>query len=134
MTATSLTPVAPEFFVNDVDASVDFYTKRLGFTLLRSDPPEGDRHFFAEVTLGDAVFLLAHLSLNSKAATGPRGLGIQIRVMVDDVDALRARARQHDVPIGIDIGDRDYGLRDFTIRDPDGFTVRFAQAIARLRR
>jgi hypothetical protein len=29
----------------------------------------------------------------------------------------------------IPIGDRYYGLRDFTIRDPDGFGVRFASVL-----
>jgi hypothetical protein len=28
------------------------------------------------------------------------------------------------------IGDRYYGLRDFTIADPDGFGVRFASPLA----
>ena len=130
MPTTALTPVAPELFVRDVDASIDFYAKSLGFTLLRTDPPEGGRHFFAEVALGEAVFLLAHQSLNPSEGGDPRGRGIHVRVMVDDVDAVRARAREHDVPIAMEIGDRDYGLRDFTVRDPDGFAIRFAQPIA----
>jgi hypothetical protein len=28
------------------------------------------------------------------------------------------------------IGDRFYGLRDFTLADPSGFEIRFAQALA----
>ena len=30
------------------------------------------------------------------------------------------------VEIVVPIGDRNYGLRDFMVRDPDGFGVRFA--------
>jgi hypothetical protein len=30
------------------------------------------------------------------------------------------------VPVVVPIGDRGYGLRDFTVADPDGFGIRFA--------
>ncbi len=50
--------------------------------------------------------------------------------MVPDVDALWRRARSVDAPISAPIGDRDYGLRDFTVQDPDGFGLRFASWLA----
>jgi hypothetical protein len=46
--------------------------------------------------------------------------------MVGDVDAYWALARELEAPVLQPIEDRDYGLRDFTIVDPDGFGVRFA--------
>ncbi len=49
--------------------------------------------------------------------------------MVDDVDAMYRRATDNDVTIVHDIGDRDYGLRDFIIRDRDGFRLRFAAPV-----
>ena len=42
------------------------------------------------------------------------------------VDALYRRAREGGVAIANEIADRDYGLRDFIIEDPDGFRLRFA--------
>ena len=56
----------------------------------------------------------------------PRGVGIDTRIMVDDVDAMYRRATDNGVTIVHDIGNRPYGLRDFIIRDPDGFRLRFA--------
>ncbi len=50
--------------------------------------------------------------------------------MVDDVDAMYRRATDNDVTIVHDIGDRPYGLRDFIIRDPDGFRLRFAAPVS----
>jgi len=32
------------------------------------------------------------------------------------------------------IGDRDYGLRDFTVTDPDGFGLRFGARLLEARR
>ena len=49
-----------------------------------------------------------------------------IRVMVPNVDDCWKMARESGARIVVPIGDRYYGLRDFTIADPDGFGVRFA--------
>ena len=46
-------------------------------------------------------------------------------VMVRDVNAAWERAQAMGVPVAQPIGDRSYGLRDFTVIDPDGFGVRF---------
>ena len=45
--------------------------------------------------------------------------------MVADVDGVWERARDAGMDVLAPIGDRDYGLRDFTILDPDRFGVRF---------
>jgi catechol 2,3-dioxygenase-like lactoylglutathione lyase family enzyme len=118
--------VAPEFFVRDVAASVAFY-EQLGFTALRQEPA------FAVVALGEAHVLLADERLGAgqlgdTAAT--RGAGVNVRIMVDDVDSMYQRARAAGAPIVQDIADRDYGLRDFIISDPDGFMLRFATPVA----
>ena len=47
------------------------------------------------------------------------------------MDAYWAVAREIGARVVIPIGDRYYGLRDFTIADPDGFGVRFASNLGR---
>jgi catechol 2,3-dioxygenase-like lactoylglutathione lyase family enzyme len=120
-------PVAPEFFVPDVAASVRFYVDVFGFVALRQEPD------FAVVALGNAHVLLAHDSFTSREAlsAGPRGVGLNIRIMVDDVNAMYRRARDGGARIAHDIADRDYGLRDFIVTDRDGFLLRFASPITR---
>jgi catechol 2,3-dioxygenase-like lactoylglutathione lyase family enzyme len=115
-------PVAPEFFVRDVAASVAFY-QRLGFAVLRQEPD------FAVVGLGEAHVLLADARLAGtqlRDASAPRGLGVNVRIMVEDVDAMRERAAAVGAPVVHEIADRSYGLRDFIMADPDGFLLRFA--------
>jgi uncharacterized glyoxalase superfamily protein PhnB len=46
--------------------------------------------------------------------------------MIPDVDRHWVLARAMCAQVLVPIGDRDYGLRDFAIPDPDGFRVRFA--------
>ena len=49
--------------------------------------------------------------------------------MVRDVDKCWKLANEIGASIVIPLADRYYGLRDFTIADPDGFGVRFASAL-----
>jgi uncharacterized glyoxalase superfamily protein PhnB len=51
--------------------------------------------------------------------------------MVPNVDQYWSLANELGAPIVLPIADRYYGLRDFTISDPDGFGVRFASQLAR---
>ncbi len=117
----------------DVETSVRFYTEKLGFDLIRLEREAAsgrERATFAAIAMGRAVLFVAHERLYSEALTAQRGAGIDVRVMVDDVDAIYRRATDNDVTIVHDIGDRDYGLRDFIIRDPDGFRLRFAAPVS----
>jgi catechol 2,3-dioxygenase-like lactoylglutathione lyase family enzyme len=124
-----LAPIAPEFFVPDVDAAVAAYQDVLGYTLLRK---EGAPATFAIGHINGATIMF----MSDRWYTGPRadldgrGAGLDIRVMVPDVDAYRERIRAADWPVLHEIGDRDYGLRDFIARDPNGFRLRFASAIS----
>jgi catechol 2,3-dioxygenase-like lactoylglutathione lyase family enzyme len=121
----ALMPCAPEFFVPEMDAALRFYVDGLGFQVLRREP------VFAVVALGDAHVLIAHDSIaGPQLASGPRGNGLNVRIMVDDVDLLRERAGALRAPIVHEIADRPYGLRDFIVADPNGFLLRFASPIS----
>jgi catechol 2,3-dioxygenase-like lactoylglutathione lyase family enzyme len=125
--------VAPEFFVRDIDASMRFYIDGLGFRFVRRSDD------FAVVAHGTALFLLAMPSavpgehaaaaVEPWLASGPRGVGVNVLVMVDDVDAMYARVREFGAPIFWEIGDRYYGLRDFIVTDPDGYMLRLGAPV-----
>jgi catechol 2,3-dioxygenase-like lactoylglutathione lyase family enzyme len=118
-----LAPVAPEFFVPDVAEAVRLYTEKLGFTLLRADYPT-----FAILALGNAVIMFASEAVYAgpRSELQRRGGGIDIRIMVPDADTVRERVRAAGLDVVHEIADRDYGLRDFIVRDPNGFRIRFA--------
>ena len=50
--------------------------------------------------------------------------------MVPDVERLWQQVNEMGLPIVAPIADRPYGLRDFTLADPDGFGVRFGTRAA----
>jgi catechol 2,3-dioxygenase-like lactoylglutathione lyase family enzyme len=55
----------------------------------------------------------------------PERLVANVRIMAPDVERHWVRAQEMGARVVEPICDRDYGLRDFTIADPDGFGVRF---------
>jgi catechol 2,3-dioxygenase-like lactoylglutathione lyase family enzyme len=116
-----------EIVVRDIRRSVDFYG-RLGFTLLRYG---GD---FVELTWEDHRLFLAEISafrdVQGVALAAPPQFPLaNVRVMVPNVDEQWRAANEIGARIVIPIADRYYGLRDFTIADPDGFGVRFASLL-----
>ncbi|HEY1269271.1 MAG TPA: VOC family protein [Candidatus Binatia bacterium] len=115
-----------EIVVADIKRSVRFYLE-LGFTLLRDG---GD---FVELTWEDHRLFLAELSAfreaAAEAAPRPKFPRANVRVMVPDVDACWARVQKLGAEVVLPIADRYYGLRDFTIADPDGFGIRFASTL-----
>lgn len=117
-----------EIVVRDIARSATFY-RRLGFEMLRDG---GD---FMELTWEEHRLFLAELSAFRDARgvtlTAPPKFPLaNVRVMVPDVDEYWKLANEMGAQIIIPVADRYYGLRDFTIADPDGFGVRFASSLA----
>jgi catechol 2,3-dioxygenase-like lactoylglutathione lyase family enzyme len=116
-----------EIVVRDMGRSVEFYG-RLGFELLRDG---GD---FVELSWEDHRLFLAELSAFRDArgavlATPPPFPLANVRVMVPNVDEYWKLVNEVGAQIIVPVADRYYGLRDFTIADPDGFGVRFASVL-----
>ncbi len=124
-----LAPLAVELFVPDVSEAARYYADTLGFTILRTDPP--DEPVFAIAHLGEAVvmFMSDRFYAGARSDLDYRGAGVDIRLMVPDVDAVYERISAAGLEVLHPIGDRDYGLRDFITRDPFGFRLRFASAL-----
>ncbi|MBX3071088.1 MAG: VOC family protein [Thermomicrobiales bacterium] len=104
-----------EVFVRDIDRSKAFYAS-LGFTV------EIDRGTFVVLTWEDHQFYLEERPDQGPVPPEPQ---INIRVMVPDVDRYWRIALEREIPVFAPIEDRSYGLRDFTIVDPDGIGLRF---------
>lgn len=116
-----------EILVRDIKRSVRFY-RLLGFGLLRDG---GD---FVELTWEDHRLFLAEPSAfhevdGVESSAVPQFPRANLRVMVPNVDDYWARINEIGARIIVPIADRYYGLRDFTIADPDGFGVRFASRL-----
>lgn len=107
--------LAVELFVRDVNRSIEFYTA-LGFELLRREEA------FALFAWEGVRFMVEQRPELAPASLKP---SMNVRVLVSDVDAVWRDVTARGIPVFAPIADRYYGLRDFTIVDPDGFGIRF---------
>jgi catechol 2,3-dioxygenase-like lactoylglutathione lyase family enzyme len=67
------------------------------------------------------------LEENPKASTGKRW--VNIRLLVANIDLVRKYVREIGIACTEEIADRSYGIRDFTVADPSGLDIRFAQVM-----
>jgi catechol 2,3-dioxygenase-like lactoylglutathione lyase family enzyme len=129
----------PELDVADLDRSLAFYVGTIGFSVIYERPEE--RFVYLD-------FQGAQLMLEEAAGPGrrvltaplepPFGRGMNLQIMVDDVDALHERVGEAGLALILPMEERWYrrreaelGLRQFWLADPDGYVLRFASRLGR---
>ncbi|MGO4567789.1 bleomycin resistance protein [Rhizobium sp. 2YAF20] len=126
--------LVPELDVADIDASLKFWCDCLGFRVAYDRPAA---HFAYCEREGVQVMLC---QINGEWLTGPLerpfGRGINFQITVSDIEPLLARLKRADWPLFRDvkeswyrIGDEEQGSLEFLVLDPDGYLVRFSQAL-----
>jgi catechol 2,3-dioxygenase-like lactoylglutathione lyase family enzyme len=110
--------IRPGVIVADIMAAVHFYEEKLGFhrAFTWGDPPT-----FAGVCLGHVEMFLERGTPNPKGST--------VYFTIDDADALYEFHRAAGVEISTEIGDREYGIRDYTVRDLHGYLLTFGHVL-----
>lgn len=114
-----------EFFVEDLERSRDFYTRVLGFSLVRQKE-DG----FTELRRGRATIALnSQLILKSghpaRPATNERvGKGVEIVLIAEDLGAFYDEVLTSQWPLSTPMTNQPWGMTDFRITDPDGFYIR----------
>ena len=120
--------VSVRYMVDDVEASVAFYTKFLGFEVLNKFPP------FADVARGRLRLLL---SGPASSAGRPMPDGTKpvpggwnrIHLIVKDIQAEVARLREAGAPFRNDIIEGPGG-KQILLRDPSGNVIELFQPAA----
>ncbi len=108
--------------VPDVRATVEWYTS-IGFTLIRQNE-EDDEINWAKLSFGNSELML---NIGGKPSTEKRR-EVDLYITTDNVDDLYRRLKGR-VQIVVDPYDAFYGMREFIIRDCNGFWITFGQPI-----
>lgn len=116
-----------ELFVRSVPDSMDFYTRVLGFETVSYQPDDYSvvRKGMIQIALQSQSQLPADHPL--KPHNHPVGLGIEIVLEVEDVEATYAQVQAEQGHIADTLAQRPWGLRDFRVFDPDGFYIRVTE-------
>jgi len=127
---SKLTGVTPNLITNDIDRATAFYRDVLGFTVTTTVP---DAEPFVFVWLqrdGVSIFLNDEKTAKHEApdatnfVAGQSGVGIFVHI--EGVAALwdDVKDRAHVV---MPLKDQWYGMTEFSITDPDGYILTFAE-------
>lgn len=123
--------VAPYLLYEDVDAALGWLAAAFGFTerLRQADSDGTVRH--AELHVGEDALVM--LGQPAGAYRNPAQAGWNtalVHVMVDDVDAHCARARDAGATILQEPADQAYGHRRYDCHDPEGHLWSFAHPLS----
>ena len=118
----NISHLAPILPVRDMEKALAFY-KKLGFEegFLWQEPVT-----YAVLNAGENAAV--HLSLLEPERRDNPIKSI-IYLFVHDVDALYQRCLDEQIDIHVEIGDRDYQMRDFEVLDPDGNLLTFGKGL-----
>ena len=119
--AVALRAATPMIHVPDVRATTAWY-ETIGFTLLESYGDGEEGLSFAILSAGNTRLML---NQGGRLSTAERR-EVDLYVDTEDVDHLFASLRDR-VQIVAGPDDTDYGMREFIIRDPNGFWITFGQ-------
>src|SRR5262245_2984883 len=114
----------PILSVDDLPAALDWYRSVLGFekNWIWGDPPE----------LASVCRDRVELNLSQRGKLGPAGAS-QVYLQLIGVDAIREEVRRAGVPARVEIADREYGMRDFSVADPGGNVLDLGEPLESVR-
>jgi catechol 2,3-dioxygenase-like lactoylglutathione lyase family enzyme len=121
-----ITSITPQLRTTDIQASVNFYTEKLGFTLefIHQD-------FYAGLRAGNQ---LLHLKLvderDPSIAYVAEGKHLHLYIGVTQIDALAAELRARGVRFTQDLHATNWNTREFVVQDDQGHTLYFGEPAA----
>jgi uncharacterized glyoxalase superfamily protein PhnB len=122
----------PNLFVADVSRSLAFYVDVLGFSKGLS-VPDAPPFVFASVTDGPVEIFFNDTSAALKDHPEYTGrtaanVGNSMFIEVEGIDAFYDRIKNK-AKVVMPIVTQWYGMREFSIEDPDGFLITFAERV-----
>jgi lactoylglutathione lyase len=111
-----------EIFPDDLDATVDFYTNVLGFTVRKDERADPSAYVYLE--RGSVRIGAARRAVPEARAGRLPPAGAELVLEVDDVAGERDRVVAAGWQLDEDLRDRPWGLTDFRIVDPAGYYLR----------
>lgn len=121
--ATTLTGIATQFLVDDLDAAVAYYQEQLGFAL-----DFCYESFYASVSRDGFAIHLKHAPKTiADRAHRKQHEHLDLHIGVVGVATLYDELLSRGVLIAKPLGERPWSCRDFYVEDPDGYLLCFSE-------
>ena len=122
-----------ELLVDDLEASLEFWTDILGFAIAYQRPE--NKFVYLERPEGGQIMLCQRAGVWETATLErPYGRGVMLQVYVDGIAPTLARLKDAAWPLYAGPqevwrrwGDREGGKREIFVQDPDGYLVMIAE-------
>ena len=122
-----ITAIAAELFVSDIQKSCDFFTKKLGFTVVYT---YGEPPFYGQVKRGAARLNLKHMDrpvIDPALREREQLLSADMVVdTADEIEQLYLEFQQAGVDFQQTLMRQPWGAKNFVVRDPEGNLLLFA--------
>jgi lactoylglutathione lyase len=123
----------PNLFTNDLDRSVGFYRDVLGFAVVTT-VPDAPPFVFALLQRDDVTVYVNDMANASREMPDASGMasvvvgrsGVTLFVHMEGIAALWETVRLQ-APVVMPLKHQWYGLTEFSVADPDGYIVTFAE-------
>ena len=136
MTEVTIRGPVPVLFTNDMQQAIAYYRDTLGFTLASAMPDDNPTWCFlrrdkaAIMLLGSDDHDHDQGDEHDDGHEHPAAPAVSsLYLYPSDVDALWNRLKDK-VEVEVALQDMDYGMREFTIRDPNGYALNFGAPIS----
>jgi len=120
-----------EICVSDFEQSLHWFENVLGFHVVVREENE-----YADLRLGETSIQLASDSAayweperSRLLPAGQRGSGVEIVLLVENVEAVYRQAQQAQAEIVKPLAEYPWHMRQFWVRHPDGYLIRPAQRL-----
>ena len=117
-----LRTAAASFTVNDIEKSLAWYRDVLGFAVSERWEDKGTL-LGVEMTAGDVTFMLGQDDWK-KGRDRVKGEGVRVYCSTDqNLDRLAQRIKANGGTLTQEPLDQPWGMRDFSLEDPDGYKI-----------
>ena len=130
MTEVTIRGPVPVLFTNDMQQAIAYYCGTLGFTLASAMPDDDPTWCFLRRDKAAIMLLGSDDHDHDDGHEHPTAPAVSsLYFYPTDVDALWNRLKD-EVEVEVPLQDMDYGMREFTIRDPNGYALNFGAPIS----
>lgn len=118
--------IAPQLRTTDMQASIEFYTEKLGFEVAFNF-----EDFYAGILAGDNTFHLKQVDEQDPSIPFvEEGGHLHLYFQTDDVSEVAERLKANGVSLIKDVHETDWQTREIVLLDNQGHTLYFGQPLS----
>ena len=125
MPLNNFTSAVPVIATADVTATIHYFEQTLGF---KQQWVWGDPPVYAGIRAGGALLYVTH-DPDLASAIQDRRLSPDIFLWVSDIDGVYAQHRATNAQITEALSERPWGVRQYVIREPNGYLLKVAECV-----